>query len=477
MDFTEEQVSTIVRRVVEDIGQQPPISQSLSNNNLNTGNEWGVFENVNTALDATDRAFQEYQKFGIQDRKKFIDAIRKMGIERQEELSRMVFEETRMGRYEDKLLKHQVAAIETPGVEELETMAWSGKNGLALEEYAPYGIIGAITPSTHPSETMINNAIMMLAAGNTVIFCPHPSAKNVSNHTVKRINEVLKEAGAPKNLITCIQNPTLESAKEVFNHKKVRLLSITGGPAVVRAAMKTNKKVIAAGPGNPPVVIDETADLEYAAERITLSAGFDNNILCTAEKEIFVVERIFSDFMQAMQKQGNVELNTNQIEQLAQNAFEKKKYLHIVSRELVGRDANVLAKVIGLNISDEVRLLFGETRKDHVFVQEEQMMPFIPVIKVKDFEEGVQWALEAEHGYGHTASVFTRDMQRATDFAKRADCSIFVINGGTFQGDGGEQGEGILSYTIASPTGEGITRPHHFARVRRIMNVGSFRFI
>ncbi|MFC1569254.1 aldehyde dehydrogenase family protein [bacterium] len=477
MDFTEEQISTIVRRVVENMGQQPVGERTMSSVPQLTENEWGVFEDVNQAIEAADKAFCEYQNFGIQDRKKFIDAIRKMGLERQEELSRMVFEETQMGRYEDKLLKHQVAANDTPGVEELETMAWSGKNGLALEEYAPYGIIGAITPSTHPSETMINNAIMMLAAGNTVIFCPHPSAKNVSNYTIKRLNEVLKEAGAPNNLITCIQNPTIESANEVFNHEKVKLLSITGGPAVVRAAMKTRKKVIAAGPGNPPAVIDETADLENAAERITLSASFDNNILCTAEKEIFVVESAFSAFMQAMQKQGNVQLNKMQIDQLAQKAFEKKKYLHIVSRELVGRNASVLAKTIGLNISDEVRLLFGETPNDHVFVQEEQMMPFIPVIKVKDFKQGVQWALEAEHGYRHTASVFTRDMQRATEFAKQADCSIFVINGGTFQGDGGEQGEGTLSYTIASPTGEGITRPHHFARVRRIMNVGSFRFI
>ncbi|MBN2103360.1 aldehyde dehydrogenase EutE [bacterium] len=474
MDFTEEQISTIVRRVVENMAPQPGIDPSCFN--PDTGNQEGVFENVSDAIDAAEKAFEAYQKFGLQDRKIFIDAIRKMGLERQEELSRMVFEETGMGRYQDKLLKHQVAATETPGIENLETTAWSGKNGLALEEYAPYGIIGAITPSTHPSETMINNAIMMLAAGNSVIFCPHPSAKNVSNYTVKKMNAVLTEAGAPENLVCSIKDPSLDKVNEVFHHDKVALLSITGGPAVVRAAMKTQKKVIAAGPGNPPVIIDESADLEYAAERITLSAGFDNNILCTAEKEIFVIESVFSGFMQAMKNQKNVQLNTNQIEQLAEKAFEKKKYLHIVSRDLVGRNASVLAKSIGLNVSDDVSLLFGETRKDHIFVREEQMMPFIPVVKVSSYEQGVQWALEAEHGYHHTASMFTKDMNRATDFAKRSNCAIFVINGGTYQGDGGKDGEGILSYTIASPTGEGITRPRHFTRIRRIMNVGSFRF-
>jgi len=477
VDFTEEQISTIVRRVINNIGQPSSDSRAMIATPRKSESGRGVFETVEQAVEAVRKAFQEYQKFGIQDRKAFIDAVRKMGLQRQKELSRRVFEETGMGRYEDKLLKHQVAATETPGVEELETMAWSGKNGLALEEYAPYGIIGAITPSTHPSETIINNTIMMLAAGNTVIFCPHPSATKVSNYVIQCINDALIQAGAPENLIACIEQPTIESANEVFNHEKVALLSITGGPAVVRAAMKTRKKVIAAGPGNPPVIIDETADLEYAAERITLSASFDNNILCTSEKEIFVIDSVFPDFMQAMQKQNNVQLSQPQIEQLAGKAFEKKKFLHIVSRELVGRNASVLARAIGLSIADSVRLLYGETQQDHVFVQEEQMMPFIPVVRVKNFEQAVEWGLKAEHGYRHTASVFTRDMRRATEFARQADCSIFVINGGTFQGDGGDQGEGSLSYTIASPTGEGITRPHHFARVRRVMNVGSFRFV
>ncbi|MBN1782674.1 aldehyde dehydrogenase EutE [bacterium] len=474
MDFTEEQISTIVRQVVGKMTGEsafaPPAAAS------SPAARAGVFTRVEDAVNAAEKAFKEYRKFGLQDRKAFLESVRRLALDRQEELSRMVYEETGMGRYEDKLQKH-VAAAQTPGVEELETVAWSGKNGLALEEFAPYGIIGAVTPSTHPSETTINNVIMMLAAGNSVIFNPHPSAKNVSAYTVQRINEVLVAAGAPANLVTCIQDPTIESANEIFQHEKIHLLSITGGPAVVRAAMKTQKKVIAAGPGNPPVVIDETADLGHAAERITLSAGFDNNILCTAEKEIYVVERVFSAFMQAMEKAGNIRLNAGQIERLASGAFEKKKYLHVVSRDLVGRNARVLAEIVGLKISDDVRLLFGETSADHVFVQEEQMMPFIPVVKVKDYEQGVALALEAEHGYRHTASVFTHDMQRATDFARRADCSIFVINGGTFQGDGGDQGEGTLSYTIASPTGEGITRPHHFARVRRIMNVGSFRFV
>jgi acyl-CoA reductase-like NAD-dependent aldehyde dehydrogenase len=390
----------------------------------------------------------------------------------------MVLDETKMGRYEDKIAKHIFAATSTPGVEELTPRSWSGNNGLAIEEYAPYGVIGSVLPSTHPSETLANNTIMMLAAGNTVVFNPHPAAKNVSSFTVRLINAAIKRAGGPENVVACVANPTIETANVLFNHPKTKLLAITGGPAVVKAAMKSDKKVIAAGPGNPPVVIDETADLARAAERITVSASFDNNVLCTAEKEVFVVESVFDRFMQEMEKIGNKKLFASQIEQLAAKVFVRNPTgLVSVNRDFVGRNASVLAREIGLTVSDKTRLLFGETKNDHLFVQEEQLMPFIPVVRVKNFEQGVAFAMAAEHGYGHTASVFTKDMERATCFARKANCSIFVINGGTYQGNGGADGEGTLSFTIATPTGEAITRPHSFARIRRIVTINAMRFV
>jgi len=476
VNISEEQISEIVSRVVNQYNNTSQIKvQKKPQSDIKS--EWGVFEKMDDAVEAASAAFLEFKKLGMQDRKEITDVIRQIGISHKEELARMVYEETGMGRYEDKILKHTIAAEETPGIEDLTTQAWSGKNGLAVEEYAPYGVIGAVTPSTHPSETIINNAIMMLSAGNAVVFGTHPSAKNVSAYVVQLCNRAMDNTMAPRNLITTVREPSIESAGVLFKHKNVPLLSITGGPAVVRAAMQTNKKVIAAGPGNPPVVIDETADLAHAAKIITKSAGFDNNILCTAEKEIFIVDQVFSQFMLEMEKAGNKRLVASQMNQLARKVFEKKKYLYIVSRDFVGRNASVLAAALGIQLSDDVPLLFGETEKDHLFVKEEQMMPCIPVVRVKHFEEGVALALEAEHGYRHTASVFTKNMDRATHLARAIDCSIFVINGGTYQGDGGTEGEGTLSYTIATPTGEAITRPRHFARLRRVMTAGALRFV
>jgi len=476
MNMSEDRIKEIVREVLKGVDRERPVSYAPTLSGSQAGSD-GVFATMDEAVNAAHGAFLQLKKFGVEDRAKFVSAIRRTGLERKEELSRMVFEETKMGRYAHKVQKHVFAAQDTPGTEDLETRSWSGKNGLCVEEYAPFGVIGAVTPSTHPSETVISNLIMMVAGGNSVVFSPHPTAKKVSAHVVRVLNRALVSEGAPANLAVCVAEPTIQTAEEMFHHPKVAILSITGGPGVVQAAMRSNKKVVAAGPGNPPVVVDESADLKLAAEMITKSAAFDNNVLCFAEKEIFVAAKVFDRFMDEMKKAGNVRLDPDQIERLAGKAFEKKKHLHVLNRELAGRNANVIAAAIGLRIGEDVPLLFGETSNDHIFVQEEQLMPFLPVIRCRDCGEAVERALIAEHGYGHSAGIYTADMKAATAFARRANTSIFVINGGHHQGDGGPEGEGTLSFTIATPTGEAITRPRHFCRTRRIMIAGTMRFV
>jgi len=474
-NLTNEQIQAIVQRVVRRVLEQQGVSDN-SPTRQNRG-EWGVFEDINDAIEAAHEAFLKYREFDIQDRKKFTDAVRQMTLDHKEEFARMTVEETGMGRVEHKILKHINAAKNSPGVEYLQPKAWSGKNGFAVDEYAPFGVIGNITPSTHPVPTMVNNIIIQLSAGNTIVFNPHPSAKKVNAYCIQLANQYMVKAGAPENLVTCVAEPTLKSAEILFGHPNIALLSITGGPAMVEMAMKYPKKVIAAGPGNPPVLIDETADLELAAKEITLSASYDNNVMCVAEKEIFVVESVFELFMKAFEKQGNVRLTTTQMNMLAQKALVKSGKHWIIHRDFVGRSASVLAKAIGLNVSDEVPLLFGETDRDHPWVVAEQMTCCIPVVRVRDFEDGVEASLKAEHGFKHTASIFTRDIHRATLFTRQLDCDVHVINGGTIRGDGGDLGEAYFSHTIATPTGEGICTPLDFCRKRRIMTHGAWRFV
>jgi acyl-CoA reductase-like NAD-dependent aldehyde dehydrogenase len=473
VDITDQQVRQIVRRVVADMSMR---ETAVRDDGVRIG-EWGVFTSAEDAVTAAHSAFLKFEPSGLKDRKRFTDAVRRMMLDHKEEFARMAVEQTGMGRIPHKIAKNENAAIHSPGVECLEPRAWSGVNGLALDEYAAWGVIGNIMPSTHPAAAMVNNIIIQLSAGNTVAFNPHPAAKALSALIIRSANKAMVKEGAPEILVTCVAHPTLESAEAIFAHPKTRLLSITGGPGLVAAAMKHSKPVIAAGPGNPPVLIDETADLELAAREITWSASFDNNILCIAEKEIFVVESAFPKFLQAFENAGNVKCTPAQMDALAAKTLVKEGKHWLIGRDFVGRNANVLARALGLFLPDSVPLLFGETDLDHPWVVAEQMTSCLPVVRVRDFEDGLAACMKAEHGFGHTASVFTRDMRRATEFARRMNTSVLVVNGGALRGNGGNPGEGTFSHTIASPTGHGICTPLEFVRKRRIMTAGALRFV
>ncbi len=438
----------------------------------------GVFEKMEDAIAAAKQAFVEFRKFSIRDRERLIGILRMVMKDHAEEFSRMVYEETGMGDYKDKILKHKNCAKNTPGTEDLVSRSWSGEKGVCLEEFAPYGVIGAITPSTHPTPTMINNMIIMLAGGNTIVFNAHPGAKKVTAYGLQVCHRAVVAGGFPENLFTCVQNPTIETANTMFAHPDIPLLSITGGPGVVKAAMSTHKKVVAAGPGNPPVLVDETADLDKAAKDIIIGSSFDNNILCIAEKEAFVVDSVFDKFMLALERAGAVKIDDICFKLLTDKAFVPDgKGGHALNRDLVGRSASYLADLVKVNIPEGTKLLFAETGKDNIFVREEQMMPMLPVVRVKDFEEGVKCCYDAEHGYGHTAVIHSKDMNRITEFARVMNTSIVVSNGYSTQGDGPDDGEAYLAFTIATPTGEGITSPRNFCRTRRLAIAGSLRFV
>ena len=463
-------IHNVVTRVVAEVEAIDRVPHSVNKGDL------GVFDDMNDAVEAAYEAYQSFGRRSMECRKKITDAVRQMAIDHKEELAVMTVEETKMGRVEHKIAKYVNTAKHSPGIEYLQPKAWSGKNGLALDVYAPFGVIGNISPSTHPGPTIINNIIIQLCAGNTIVFSPHPSAKKVSAKVIQLANQYMAEAGAPKNVVTCIAEPTIDAIKTMFGHEKVDLLSVTGGPAVVEMAMGYPKKIVAAGPGNPPVLIDETADLKLAAEEITRSASFDNNILCIAEKEIFVVESVYEPFMKEMAKAGNVRLTLEQMDRLGQVALELSGKHWIIKRDYIGRNADILAKAIRMEISENVPLLFGETNRDHPWVVAEQMTSCIPVVRVKDFEDGLQACLKAEHHFKHTASIFTNDIRRATKYTQVLNCDVHTINGGTLRGNGGDLGEGYFSHTIATPTGEGICTPLNFVRKRRVMTHGALRF-
>ncbi|MCB8943765.1 MAG: aldehyde dehydrogenase EutE [Ardenticatenaceae bacterium] len=444
-----------------------------------TYGDWGIYPTLDEAVSAAQNAFQRLTLSPLAIRKQMVAQMRRAGRENAAVLAEMAHSETGMGRVEDKTLKNLLNADKAEGPEALETAAWSGDNGLTITEYAPYGVIGALTPSTNPTSTVICNAIAMISAGNAVVFNAHPSAKGATNHTVQLLNQAIVRAGGPPDLLTCIAEPTLESATGLMHHKGVRLLTVTGGAAVVRAAMQSGKRAVCAGPGNPPVVVDETADLTQAGRDIVIGGSFDNNIVCTTEKETFAVATICDDLIAAMCQHGAVKLNSWQFNRLWQAVTVKdrgpRKYADM-NKAFIGKNASVLLAEIGISAGPEVRQIVAEVDENHPSVWSEQMMPIMPVVRVRSADEGIDLAVAAEHGFRHTAVMHSKNLDNLSRMAREMNCSIFVKNGPNLAGLG-YGGEGFCSFTIASPTGEGLTGPRSFSRLRRCTLVDSFRIV
>ncbi|MGM0598617.1 MAG: aldehyde dehydrogenase family protein [Candidatus Rifleibacteriota bacterium] len=470
MSVSKEDLSLIIQEVMK----------KLNTSELNAGNALpnnpgkGIFTSVDDAVAAADQAQKQLSDLPLDTREKIIANMRKRSMEKVEELSRCANSETGYGRIDDKIQKNKLVIEKTPGLEDLKPIASSGDNGLTLVEQAPYGIIGAITPSTNPTASVINNSISMVAAGNGVVFAPHPAAAKCSQYAMSILNEAIVEAGGPENLLTTVATPSIENAQKIMTHPGIRLLTVTGGPGVVAAASKSRKKYIAAGPGNPPAVVDETANIRKAARDIVSGAGFDNNVLCIAEKEIIVVDSVADELKKHLRNSGAYEASVREIMQLEKACIDSKS--GAPNRKLVGRNASVIMEQIGVRIPEDTRIILCEVEPDHPFVVEELLMPVIPLVRVRDVYAAIDLAVKVENGNFHTAVMHSKNIDNLHLMARKCNCSIFVKNGPSYAGLG-FGGEGCTTMTIASPTGEGITTARSFTRQRRCVIVDSFRIV
>lgn len=474
MQINESLIRDVVTQVLAQV-EQPP---------LGTGNGYsgrhGVFTLVDEAVAAAREAFERLSERTVEDRRRIINHIRRISKEQRVELGTMEMEETKIGRLDHKIEKLQTLGERTPGVEFMRSEVYSGDHGLAVIEHAPFGVIGAITPVTHSLPTITGNAVSMIASGNTLVVNPHPSGKRIAAEGVRRYNEAIYQDVGIDNLICVIAEPTLDTANEIFSHREIALICVTGGPAVARAALNSGKRAIVAGPGNPPVVVDETADLDRAARAIIQGASYDNNLLCIAEKEVFVVEQVFDQMMQAMERAGAVRLNSAEVDRLTQAAIvqvgEGDNAHDAASKEFLGQDAAVLARGAGRSVPESTELLFGETDEMNPFVPVEQMMPFLPMVRCRNVDEAIDKARYYEHGYRHTSIIHSNNVRNMTRMGRIMDTTLFVKNGPCFSALG-VGGEGYISYSIATPTGEGVTTPLTFTRERRCSLIDDLRIL
>ena len=447
LDMDIKVIEQMVEQALKEIKAEQPQKFTMPKAEL-----YGVFKTMDEAIAASEEAQKKLLFSKISDRQKYVDVIRRTILKREnlEMISRLSVEETEIGDYEHKLIKNRLAAEKTPGTEDLLTEAMTGDNGLTLVEYCPFGVIGAITPTTNPTETIINNSISMIAGGNTVVFSPHPRAKKVSQMTVKLLNKALTESGAPENLITMVEEPSIENTNKMIENPSVRLLVATGGPSIVKKVLSSGKKAIGAGAGNPPVVVDETADIVKAAKDIVDGCSFDNNVPCIAEKEVFAVDSICDYLIHNMKENGAYQITDPAL---------LEKLVTLVTNEkggpktsFVGKSARYILDKLGITADASVR---------------------VPVVRVCDVDTAIEYAHQAEHGNRHTAMMHSRNVEKLSKMAKIMETTIFVKNAPSYAGIG-VGGEGYTTFTIAGPTGEGLTSPKAFCRKRKCVMTDAF---
>ncbi len=462
----EKYISEIVANVIKSMqGSTAPASEKRLK---------GVFDTMSEALAAVDTAYKQLRGYSVEQREKMIAKIREYTRAEAENMAKLGVEETGMGRVSDKIIKHMLVADKTPGTEDLSPSVRTGDCGMTLVEMAPFGVIGSITPSTNPSETVICNSMGMIAGGNAVVFNPHPNACRTANYAVDLINRAVLEAGGPENVAVSVAAPTRETSDEMVKSPIVRMLVATGGPGVVKMLLSSGKKAIGAGAGNPPVIVDDTADIEKAAKDIVAGASFDNNLPCIAEKECFAFDNITDRLMSHMVENGAYRLTGDQVEKLKSIALVEKDGKYDINKKWVGKDAGKFLKALG--IESDARLIICETDASHPFVQVEMMMPILAIVRVSNIEEAIALAVQAEHGNRHSAHIHSKNIDNLSNFAKAVETTIFVKNAPSYAGIGAG-GEGYTTFTIAGPTGEGLTAAHSFTRQRRCVLVDSFHII
>jgi len=452
----------MVQDIVQEVVAKLTISEPVTNYH-------GIFADMNEAIAAAKKAQQVVRRMSLDQREQIISNIRRKTHEQAETIARMGVNETGMGNVGHKILKHHLVADKTPGTEDLKTTAWSGDRGLTLIEMGPFGVIGAITPCTNPSETVLCNSIGMIAAGNTVVFNPHPQAIKTSMYCINLINEASLEAGGPDNVACTVEKPTLETSGIMMKHKDIPLIAATGGPGVVTAVLSSGKRGIGAGAGNPPAVVDETADVRKAAGDIVNGCTFDNNLPCIAEKEIVAVDSIADELMHYMlTEQGCYLASKEEQDRLVATVLTPKG----LNRKCVGRDAKTLLGMIGVSVPDNIRCIVFEGEKEHPLIAEELMMPILGMVRAKDIDDAIEKAVWLEHGNRHSAHIHSKNIDNITKYAREIDTAILVKNAPSYAALG-FGGEGYCTFTIASRTGEGLTSTKTFTKSRRCVMADS----
>lgn len=413
----------------------------------------GIYEDYNIAVSQAKAAQEKLIELPLAKRINILQAIRSQLRNNATILSQFNLNEVRMGNLEGKIAKHLLVANKTPGVKYLQ------ENNMDL--FNPYGVILSFIPSTNASETISDHSLGIIATGNTGVFCPNPRGLQTCKKIVHLLNDTIIEAGGPSDLVTLVDAPRRSVITDLMDHPDIKLIVATGGTGIINAVLDSGKKAICAGSGNPPVIIDTDADLDLAAEGIIKSCSFEYNILCVSEKEAFVLEPVYEEFISIMEEKDAYLLSEQETEALCEMIFldyhsNKKDYR--VNKEFIGQSPQFLLKSIGKNPSESIRLLIAKTAADHALVKTECLLPVIPIVKVSNINEAIAHSVIVEGGRNHSAAIYTNTLQNAEKFRSLMPTTAFGVNQSPLDSFP------YFCCTIATKTGEGLVCAKDFVK-------------
>jgi propionaldehyde dehydrogenase len=477
MTIDRKQVELIVEKVLEALSSSSQRSAANSPSARGSGGSGGVFQEMEDAIQAAAEAQQALVRLPLATREKIIQTMRDVGWANREEYGRMELDETDLGAVDGTVLKLETACG-VPGMEDLASEVFMGDRGVTINERLPVGVIASINAITNAAPGIIHNGIMMLAGGNTVVHNPHPKTKIISARVVQDANAAIVAAGGPSDCMTTVAEPDIPTAQYLMTHPKVDLISVTGGHRVVEFATKTGKRVIAGGPGNPPVVVDETADLDHAARCIIRGASFSNCTPCSSEKEIFVVDSVADELKSLLVDYGAYELDKAHEEALLKEIFKEirpGRVPSVINMDYIGKPPHVILKrAIDLDVAPETKIAILDADKDHPLIWTEQIMPILPFVRCRDAKDAMTMGVAAEQGLRHTIVFHSNSLKNLAYMSSIADASQFVKNASSIGGIGVE-GEGFKSLHIATG-GEGLVRPRVYSLIRRCVLTDDFRY-
>jgi acetaldehyde dehydrogenase/alcohol dehydrogenase len=460
----------ITREAVQERVQIPLAAESLSEERIT------YLERLVSQARAAAAIFTQFSQ---EDVDRIVKPMVLAGLEQAQHLARLAVEETKLGVMEDKVIKNMVATeFAYNYIKDKRTVGiireFPERNLVEVAE--PIGVIFSITPITNPTSTVLFKCIMAIKTRNAVIFSPHPNAWRCCSEAVKIMYEAALKHGAPEGVFSCLESHTLQDNAYLMRHKDVGLIDATGGPGAVKAAYSSGKPALGVGPGNTPVYLEKTADLNTAVTDIILSKTFDNGTICASEQTAVIDDEIYDLVLRRFADLGAHICNEKETQLLARAVIDPET--GFMQATAVGQKATDIARLAGLAVKPSTKLLIapiqGVGRKHPLSV--EKLFPVLAVYRAKSVDEALKVCVDVNHagGLGHTAVIFSRNDEIIRQFSEVMNAGRILVNSpGSVGAVGGVYNDLPPTFSFGCGTGGGNSTTdnvniYHYLNIKRV---------